>query len=189
MVDCPSMPHAAFRLNTMRRVLIILVIVVFIALSAGVLFYFRSRPSSSGIPGEGYEPTPLLPPPPSHTTTIPPGDRLTLQGPRGSVSVQNFYPKAIATADQSVLLEDTSPFSIVYVPALARFIVTVRGESRAQALANREAAETALLRLLGIDTATACRLNVEEDIDGPGELEFSQNAGLPLSFCTTPATH
>jgi hypothetical protein len=108
----------------------------------------------------------------------PTGGKILLQGPAGSVWVNNFYKSAAAAIpeDNAVLLVGTRDYDIIYYRDSGEFEISF-GLSATVDLEER--AENSLLEILGIGRAELCKLEVSASRLTPGgDIERS-----PLSFC------
>lgn len=111
--------------------------------------------------------------------TAPMGERFTIQTPRGGVSVRNFYPLAIQTKEDAVLVSREFEFDIVYFRKAASFLLVIVEKPLAQVT---QQAEQRLLEVLDISIQDACRLELAvEDATNPG----APTKVMPhaLSFC------
>jgi hypothetical protein len=108
--------------------------------------------------------------PPTSTTII-----LGTSG--GDVTVNNFYTNAAGAEDEFVILAQNGNYVIDYDTDNSGFDLDV---AQASFDANRLAAETTFLSLLGVSQAAACKLTV-----AVSEAAASSSLRLPLSFCAS----
>jgi hypothetical protein len=168
----------------MKKPLLIAIIILVVVLVVVALIFFRGN-APTGSTGTG-APTSTgggLPTvsPGATPATAPTGATFVIGTPQGSVTVNNFYKSAAyVTQDrQTVVLEQTSTYSIVYNTSDSGFIISLLSTPLPAA---RTAAETAFLQNLGISQQGACKLTVQEGVpinvsdQYPGE-------NLGLSFC------
>jgi hypothetical protein len=119
--------------------------------------------------------------PSTGSTTIPPGDTINIGTTKGTVTMNNFYNNAVYLdqAEQAVVIQQSSTYSIIYNIPDSSFVITVSGVPFADA---RQAAEAAFLTTLGISQADACKLDVT--INAPYNIDPNpMDQGLGLSFC------
>ena len=98
----------------------------------------------------------------------------------GETETKNFYKSAQAINESgSAVVNKSQDYEIVYTPEFSRFNITVLGSPFTQA---RKTAENKFIETLGINTETACKLNVV--VSTPyfaNPNESGQSYGL--SFC------
>lgn len=98
----------------------------------------------------------------------------------GETETKNFYKSAQAINESgSAVVNKSQDYEIVYTPEFSQFNITVLGSPFTQA---RKAAEIKFIETLGINTETACKLNVV--VSTPyfaNPNESGQSYGL--SFC------
>lgn len=166
----------------MRRTTIIIILVVAaVAVAVAILFALRSAaPGASGPVGGGTGVTgvtsPPFVPPPAPTSTA-----ITIGTTQGVVATKNFYTSAAGTsADRTVvILQRTSAYVITYYVPDGSFNIFI---SQLPYETNRAVAEAALISLLGVSQADACKLNVTV---GTSAAIDPAHAGTneDLSFC------
>lgn len=177
-------------MNT-KKILIISGVVALVFILIGVCFWYVMRQnSSSSIGGQtttttssggGQASVTSTPPPvllpPTQTST---DDLFSLPTPRGVVVVKNFYKNAvIVSSDGSALLARTPAYDITYFRPDQSFHIAIEETPVADA---RAQAETAFLKLMGINPIDACKLTVTEGVPIGVDQRF---AGVVwgLSFC------
>jgi hypothetical protein len=98
----------------------------------------------------------------------------------GDVTVSDFYKNAVDVSDSGdVLLVETPEFSISYVAAYEKFIITLDDPYFVE---TRTSAEQSFLNILNVSETEACKLEVEETV--PIFLENEYAGGVYyLSFC------
>jgi hypothetical protein len=112
---------------------------------------------------------------------IPSGDTITIGTSKGSVTMNNFYKSAayIAQDQQTVVIQQTSTYIIVYNVLHSSFTITIQS---APLEATRQAAEAAFLNTLGISQQDACKLSAYENVPASVSDKYVGKS-LPLSFC------
>ena len=111
---------------------------------------------------------------------IPPGPKLTLGTPGGGVVVNNFYRDAVRIVERSyVVLREEAGYNVGYSRVDGRFMITILAAPVGE---NREAAERALLAVLGIGQSEACRLPVSVTVPVSVDLGLGGKT-TGLSFC------
>jgi hypothetical protein len=161
----------------MKKILIgIFIIIIVIA----VVLWFLFRPSSqSSNSNSASLPTPSDQLSPLYQ--VPTSSTITLGTPHGLVIVNNFYKIALGAEDQFIVIARNDSYGINYDTDNSGFDIDIK---QPPFDANRAAAETDFLKLLGVDQPDACKLAVAV------EAEAAANGGLggeslPLSFCAT----
>jgi hypothetical protein len=93
---------------------------------------------------------------------IPPGNTIAIGTADGTVTMNNFYNSAayIDQAQQTVVIEQSSTYSISYNIADSSFTLNILGTPSE---ATRQGAEAAFLAALGISQQDACELSVYEN--------------------------
>jgi len=166
----------------MKRTLIVIIAVVIVVIVGLVIFFaIKQNSANSGSAGSGTSAETLPPAVTSTPLVAPTGTTFTLGTSQGNVTVNNFYnnPVFITQDQQTVVLAQTSTYSIVYNVADSSFMISLLSAPLAAA---RQDAETALLNILGVSESDACKLKVSEGVpisvsdEYPGE-------NFPLSFC------
>jgi hypothetical protein len=112
---------------------------------------------------------------------IPPGDTLSIGTTKGTVTMDNFYNNAVYLdqAEQTVVIQQSSTYSIIYNIPDSNFAITIVGTPFASV---RPTAEGAFLTTLGISQSDACKLSVT--INAPYNVDSNPaDQGVGLSFC------
>jgi hypothetical protein len=164
---------------TMKKILIIIVCVVVVGAVAWLVWHaYNSAAPATGVeaPSAQTNANGLVP-----VYRIPTSTTITMGGPRGTVTMDNFYAKALGADDQFIVMAQNANYEITYDTNTNNFYLTI---TQAPFDANRIQAESGFLSLLNIDQSDACKLSVSEGF-ASGSLYGSQT--LALSFCGTGA--
>ncbi len=166
-----------------KKIIIIGVGILIIVAAIVIYFVLQGSPSGTGSAGTVGSGLPI-----STSTTMhvaPTGTTITLGTSQGSVVTDNFYNTAdyITQDQQTVVMNQTSTYSIVYNVSDSSFIITILAEPLE---ANRQLAEAAFLKSLKISEQSACKLNVYEAVPASVSDQASGKP-FPLSFCGTPS--
>lgn len=134
----------------------ILLIVIIIGIGFTLFYALFLRKGESPPPDDG-ESFPLAPDnglPPSNYEQY---EKIAIKTSEGIVVVNNFFSNAIQQSPSSFALKETEEYSVMYDARPPSFHIVIAREPRDQ---QRMAAESALLNILGISEADACKLNV-----------------------------
>jgi hypothetical protein len=120
------------------------------------------------------------------TVTIPLGSTLTIGTSQGSVTMNNFYKRAvyIAQEQQAIVIEQSSTYDIIYNIPDSSFIINIFSLPFA---AMRQTAEASFLSSLNIGKQDACKISAYELVSGSATAQYAGQS-FPLSFCGGPAT-
>jgi hypothetical protein len=172
---------------------VFITIIVFIIIAVAVFFFIKGSSAPTGNTGgvTGTLPplstttaiataTPVVTPP----ATAPTGDTLVLGTPYGSVTMNNFYKTAEISLDQkTAVIQQTPAYIIDYNVADSSFTIGILSMPFD---VSRQAAETELLKSLGISRQEACKLKVYEGVPAsvPGSEQYVGQT-FSLSFCAS----
>lgn len=172
---------------TRNKKMIIVIGAIVAVIVIALIIVFLIHESNSGGTGTT-PPSGTLPPVATNTpaTTIPTSTTLTFGTSNGNVTTSNFYQSAdfITQDQQSVAIQDTPDYIIVYNVGDSSFTITLMSTPLEAA---RQAAEAAFLSSLGISQAAACKLTVYEGVPASVSDEYV-GQDFSLSFCGGPAT-
>jgi len=179
----------------MRKIIIAVIVIVVIALCAGLYFLFAHQGGSTGtgsaggqlgtLPAVGTSTTAGTASNASDVYGVPPtGAQFSIGTPQGTVTVNNFYlanPPVVEGG--TIIIKQAQNYAITYDPATSEFWLAITGTPFTTA---RAAAEQDFLATLGISKADACKLSVTSGIVySPGDPNDGKS--FPLSFCATGA--
>lgn len=167
-------------MNNSTKIILIVVAVV-IVVGTAVVFLMQSSPANQSISGTGGDAVSGPLPGSPVTLTIPSGDTIQLGTSEGTVTVKNFYKNIVEHEDEFIVLEKKTDYEITYDTVRSSFYIQIL--SSAVAMAQRES-EAAILGMLGINQADACRLNIMEGF--PANSSYGSKPAK-LSFCSGAA--
>lgn len=153
-----------------KRALIITVAVVILCL-AGLLFWIYSKRQSALVVDSLPISSSTLPV--VDARPIPTGDRISVTGSRGTVSIHNFL-KEITPYGTTYITADTEQFSIAYQSELQKFLVTLYPSSTVDVNAFRDLAAESLAKTLDVPLPDLCSLNMSINVPDSYSSAFTE---------------
>jgi hypothetical protein len=159
-----------------RSVVIIAVIIVVVAVAGAVVLFSKqgsaplqipeNQPAGGGGGAISYG-------------SVPSGDEIDIQTSQGAVRVNNFYKNlsGVDSGTSAVVLREGPGYVLWYYRAYSSFEVAL---SQGAGPSDEKTAVDNLLKILGVDSSSLCKLKVSVTIPyDRGE----ERASRPLSFC------
>jgi hypothetical protein len=167
------------------KTIILIGVAVIILVCVGAYFYFTSAvggsPMATGTASTTGGEDGTLPAAAQVLTNTPTSTLLALGTPGGTVQVNNFYLSNPSVTDggETVILANTADYMLTYDTIDSSFWIGIDADKFA---AVRPVAEQALLSALGINSSSACKLNVSVGVFYSATSSLSGKS-FPLSFC------
>ena len=165
----------------MRKYYIYLIaILILAAVAAAVYFSFENQDFASPAAGQDGD-EPIGKPSPFKKEELKLSTVIEVGTPKGVVTVNNFYKKALSQEDTTVLIfKEGNKYSFSYDTYDSSFWINILDQNETDEV--RRIAEAEFLKILGISQEDACKLNVALTIPvGPSPGLPSRDLGL--SFC------